>query len=169
MKQLLWYVVFFFFGLSIFAQETEEKNHHEIKWNALYAAVGAISLEYEYIFDDNMSVGALTFLSLASSENSEIRSMGGLFFRTYIGKKRANGFFIDVNSVIAHIKKETTYQYSDNHFGLGLALGGKFLLKNNFTIEGFFGGGLLNNSKSDNVIGFPDVYPRLGVSIGKRF
>lgn len=171
MKQLLWCAMLFFFGFSTFGQEKEmgEKNHHEIKWNALYATIGAVSLEYEYLFDDNMSVGALTFLSFTNSENSEIRSMGGLFFRTYLGKKRANGFFIDVSSAIAHIKKETTVQYSGNHIGLGLALGGKFLLKNDFTIEGFFGGGLFSNSKSDKAIGFPDIYHRVGLSVGKRF
>ena len=49
--------------------------------------------------------------------------------------------------------------------GLGLAIGGKFLTKNGFIGEIYIGGGrnFINTDKIDG------GYPRIGVSIGKRY
>ncbi|MCB0458635.1 MAG: DUF3575 domain-containing protein [Flavobacteriaceae bacterium] len=171
-SQYLFIVLCVFLSSSLFAQDV--KNHtngnNEFKIN-----VGSLLLEfpefsYDYIINEESTAG----VSLAFSID---KGIGYKFFvypnyRLFFGRKRAAGFFIEGNAAFYSQKYEN---YDNAHyiniknnamgFGLGIAVGGKFITKNGFIGELYLGGGrnFLNTDKID------EGYPRIGISIGKRF
>ncbi|MFN0289958.1 hypothetical protein [Pedobacter helvus] len=100
------------------------------------------------------------------------------YYRIYFGnsQKKATGFFIEANTAIMQVKDDRIYlidmngydySYRDEsvtNFGLGAAAGGKFLTKSGFVGEVYLGVGRFFNGNS-NV----EAYPRIGITIGKRF
>ena len=96
-------------------------------------------------------------------------------YRIFFGEKRAAGFFIEANSAIfsQRFQKDLIFGSVNDPatddtkigWGLGIAVGGKFLTKNGFIGEIYVGGGrnFINTDKIDG------GYPRVGISIGKRF
>lgn len=167
-------IVFFFIALNLRAQEKEEQKYRN---NELKINIGSLlfefpELSYEYILNEESSVG----ISLAFPLDKEISYRFIVYpnYRIYFGKKRVAGFFMEANSAIfsqqidrgdyfsfGNIKKDG----SKMGFGLGVAIGGKFLTKNGFIGEIYIGGGrnFMNTDEIDN------GYPRVGISIGKRF
>jgi len=74
-----------------------------------------------------------------------------------IGEKELN-YNYDYNTQIG-----TSTTISKTSIGFGFAAGAKFLARNGFTGEVYLGAGRIFGES------FSDAYPRVGVSLGKRF
>jgi len=148
--------------------------NNEIKINVVYGILGLPELTYERILNDESAIG----VSLSVAADDDISWKFGVvpYYRVYFGGKKASGFFIEGNAALITIKDYDFSNYSPNYsysgrmemtkqttFGLGAAAGGKFLTKRGFIGEAYFGLGRLFKNR------FEDIYPRLGITIGKRF
>ncbi len=164
---------------SLKAQEDLELTHrHELKLNlgsSVFMAFPEVS--YEYILSEDMTVGAAVGFGF-DTENSDGYSFKATpFARWFFGdwswfrsqgmQHPATGFFLEANGAVG--KQDIyDYNYSSNFTaGLGLAVGWKYLSKNNWTAELFTGLGrnFIYEKNHDDV----SLYARVGISIGKRF
>ena len=101
------------------------------------------------------------------------------FGRLYFSNEHAAGFYIEANGGLI-LEKSKTYYYdyyssysgvmqsaptinTYSNIGLGVAIGYKFLTKNNWVGDIFAGAGRVFGES--NI----DAYPRVGITIGKRF
>ena len=139
------------------------QGNNEVKINMAYAIAGFPEITYERILDDGGSVG----LSLAFAVDGDIdyNAIAVPFYRLYFGEKRAAGFFIEANVALFSEEKNDGSSDTAMGFGPGLAVGGKFLTRTGWVAEILAGAG--RNFLNENEIS--DVFPRFGVSIGKRF
>ena len=170
-SQYLFIVLCVFLSSSLFAQDV--KNHtngnNEFKIN-----VGSLLLEfpefsYDYIINEESTVGVS--LAFAIDKSIDYKFIVYPNYRLFFGQKKAAGFYIEGNAALFSQEYEEYDMYyvsSKNNavgFGLGIAVGGKFITKNGFIGELYLGGGrnFLNTDKID------EGYPRIGISIGKRF
>jgi len=148
-------------SISLNAQDqstTASKN--EVKLNISYALLGAPELSYERIINEDSSFG--TSLAFSIDRDNDFNYMLTPYYRFFFGKKQAAGFFIEGNAAVF---SEDYRSNNETGFGLGLAVGGKLLSKNNWIGELYLGLGrtLINEDKT------AEAYPRVGISIGKRF
>jgi hypothetical protein len=185
MKKLLLSIIICALGTSVYAQKDSvskavasrsaaigHSGNNEIKLNLLYMALGIPELSYERLIGDNMGVGLSTLVSLTDDESVNLAVLAN--YRLYFGNNKANGFFIEANTGV--ITQKDYYYYYDpsmNYlapvksnqasFALGAACGAKFLTRNGFLGEAYLGVDRLLGSHSD------DFFPRIGITIGKRF
>lgn len=169
MKTIILTSALFIFSFVCFGQTERSANlsqealKHEIRVNAAYFIAGLPEISYERILSDESGVG----ISMGAAIDKDIEYTFFLtpFYRFYFGKKRAAGFFVEANSNL--YAQEIHNDPSDNVMGLGLgfALGGKFMTKGGWVAELLAGAG--RNFLNTDLI--EEGYPRLGVSIGKRF
>jgi hypothetical protein len=170
-------IITFLFVFTVISFSAQGDGKHKNENNELKINMGSLlfefpELSYEYILNEESSVG----ISLAFPLDKEISYRFIVYpnYRIYFGKKRAAGFFMEVNSAVFSQQNETFIfggSLDSNNsetkmgFGLGIAVGGKFLTKNGFIGEIYIGGGrnFMNTDEIDN------GYPRAGISIGKRF
>ena len=168
-------------------REAEAIGHggnNELKINLLFTVIGMPEISYERLLADNMGLGASIFFGL----DKETEYKFGLIphYRIYFGAKKASGFFIEGNASLVTVEDfyynteflaassfpsgglyyDSRVERNRTFFGLGAAAGAKFLTRNGFLGEAYLGGGRLFGQGSN-----PDVdgYPRIGVTIGKRF
>lgn len=146
---------------------------HELKLNALSTLGGYFESSYDYILNDESSLGISAGFSF--DKDIEYNFMIVPNYRFFFGKKPAAGFFIEANvAIFSQEEQRSSFigNFSANngrsHMGLGagIAIGGKFLSnKKGFIGELFVGGGrnFINKDLIDS------GYPRIGISIGKRF
>lgn len=160
---------------KMLAQENQEKKKkNEFTINAPYALNGFPEFSYNRILDEGSSIGISVGFSL--EKGNEYKFAITPNYRVFFGNKRAAGFFIE--SHVAFFSKHEHEQTqliigsvnANNNvkkmgFGVGFAIGHKFLSKNGFIGEIYAGAG--RNFMNTEIIG--NGYPRLGVSIGKRF
>lgn len=155
---------------SVNAQETTKTPKHEIKINALYAIMGMPEFGYEYLLNDESTIGIDV---LFSTEDWDMNFALTPHYRFFFGEKIASGFFTEIFGMLNSTETERySYMGSDDYytsntetdFALGFAVGAKFVTKKSWTFEIFGGIGrnLLNSDSQDFV-------PRGGISIGKRF
>ncbi|QPH39904.1 hypothetical protein [Pedobacter endophyticus] len=152
-----------------------EKGKNELKINLLTSVLALPEISYERILEDNMSVGISLAAGIGNEDDfSEYRFLAIPHYRLYFGKKRAAGFFIEGNAAVGSVREDhwAYYQngfnvaYSSNvvNFGLGAAVGAKFLTRNGFLGEVFGGvGRFLSGNRT------VEAYPRVGITLGKRF
>ncbi len=166
MRKLLILMIAVCLGHALYAQSgadfTTKKN--EVSLNlpiAIFASFPEIS--YERILAEDMGVG-LSMAFALEEEYLELDFIATPYARWYFGgsmdsaKRYAAGFFIEANGAIFtsdSYKKKTGY-------GLGLAVGWKFVTNGNWTGQIFAGAGRNFNKGKE-------AYPRLGITIGKRF
>lgn len=166
------------FGQDINSSSHQSQNslngngNNELRLNLLMSIAGLPELSYERFIADNMGIGLSAAISLDKFENESMRSIILPYYRLYFGNKKANGFFIEGNMAMIGIKEydyissyqslPVTTKYTTN-FGFGAAVGAKFLTRNNFLGEAYLGVGRLFGESS---VG---AYPRVGISLGKRF
>lgn len=126
-------------------------------------------ISYERIVSEDFSFGA----SLGVNIDSDIYPVKfGLmpYARWFFGgsskslQKYGAGFFIEANGAL--LSQDTHVEDSSNSSsefgaGLGLALGWKYLSRNNWVGEIYYGAG--------RVFVNDGFYPRVGITIGKRF
>jgi len=154
--------------------------NNELKINLLLTVIGMPEISYERIVEDNMGVGLSVFAGLDDSQEYN----WGLIphYRLYFGAKKASGFFIEGNAAIINFRDYYYYIHpaidyapgylppptktSTTSFGLGAAAGAKFLTRNGFLGEAYLGVGRTFGENSSSSI---EAYPRIGITIGKRF
>lgn len=171
MKKILLISASLIFGIAqAQSDNVKQEINNELRFNALYTIFSFPEVSYERTLSDESSFGISAAVALDADIN--FTYLISPFFRIYLqDKKRAAGFFIEAN---AGLFSQSTEYYSlgggyietNNEFGygLGLALGKKFLTKNNFVVEILAGLGR-NFNNSD----YYQLYPRVGLSMGKRF
>ena len=89
-----------------------------------------------------------------------------------LAKKENAGFFVEANTSLTNYHYENydnnNYQIlgwkNETNFGFGAAIGFKLLTSNNLVGEVFGGLGRRFSVKNTD-----DAFPRIGISIGKRF
>jgi hypothetical protein len=166
------------FTMSLYGQDSLPDNYpkNELKVNALYTLLGLPEITYERSINRFSSFGASIFYGVARNTNVGI----GLFpfYRWYFGQKKpVCGFFLEGNAgIYSQDALYITYDPSGNYYsktkeeiqgGLGIALGGKFEVHKVWTAE-ILGGLGRNFIQSENLHN-NEVYPRFGISIGRRF
>lgn len=169
--------------LSAFSQKTHrvmgwkisrDIPQNEVKLNLGTTIFGSFpEISYERILKTDISVGVSAGVSL-EPDNYPVQFAVMPYSRWFFGGSSENlqkygaGFFIELNGAvlsqeIEHFDESSqNYTYEDElGAGLGLALGWKYLTKNNWVGELYFGGG--RDFVNDG------AYPRMGITIGKRF
>lgn len=153
-----------------------QTGRNELNINLLTPLWGSIELNYERILNENSSYGIAGNLGISKDYYNSSFLLG--FYRIYFGKKINNGFFIEANSGFSsieegygHIDYYSSYQnsYSTDRYnglGVGVAIGYKLLAKNGVVCQ-IFGG--LGRNFGSNYDHYTPIFPRSGITIGKRF
>lgn len=161
--------------------------NNELKVNLFFAVSGMPEISYERLLAANMGIGAAFFVGLDNIKNfSNEQAKFGFtpYYRIYFGAKKASGFFMEANAIVTSIYADYTNdaelaavtmpaEYYRNqvttraHFGLGAAIGGKFLTRNGILGEAYFGVNRLLSEKSKYLS--DKAFSRVGITIGKRF
>lgn len=158
-----------FIGLCSAICYCQKTAKNEVKFNLPYFALGIPEVNYERIIDSTRAVGIAVAVTLDNPTDIETRFSIIPYYRWYFEKdKSAGGFFIEGNTAILNKKQwiyygSTTVWENNTYFGIGGAAGYKLLNKSNIIAEVFAGLGLELDCCDEM------FYPRLGVSIGKRF
>ena len=181
--------------LCIKAQQAHESTaRHEVKFNIGSAVIGAFpEVSYEYIFSQSISVGGAMGLGYNTDELDEFSFRVTPFARWFFGnsflnmKQPAKGMFLEGSIAVGTRDNYSYKRIPDNSWtegysekkrepkfsaGLALALGFKFVTKRNWSTELFLGMGnsfVYTESEEDKYNPKTPLYPRLGISIGKRF
>lgn len=156
------------------AQEASKVLKNELKINLFGAVMALPEISYERLLENNTSVGLAIGFGLGNDDDfSRYKFLAIPHYRVYFGKNDIAGFFIEGNAGLASVRDNSDYwigmhtvkyEFTRFDFGLGAAIGAKFLAKNGFLGEIFAGAGrFLGENRS------VEAYPRLGVSLGKRF
>ena len=182
-KQAILFVVLLM-SLSLFSQKTHrvmgwkisrDIPQNELKLNLGTSIFGSFpEISYERILNTDISVGA----SLGAALDRDIYPTHFLltpYFRWFFGgdaenlQKYGAGFFIEANGGFFTTSDDELFYGEINESreetttgaGLGMALGWKYLTRNNWVGELYFGAGrdFINDG----------AYPRMGITIGKRF
>lgn len=155
--------------LECHSQEKEKfKPHHEIKLNIVYSLAEIVELNYELVLGEDFSVGLAANYWFDESARIDYQIIP--YFRFYpLNQKPSAGFFIEANTSILGVTNEIyNFPYemeeeSDVEFGMGVATGYKFISRNDFTTELYLGAGRVFGGD------YNEFYPRLGITLGKRF
>lgn len=160
-------------------QNLELTQRHEVKLNLGSSVFMAFpEMSYEYILNDDMSVGTAVGFGFGKNNGDRYKVKAMPFWRWFFSsnlQQPATGFFIEANGAVGsrYIDKDnpnsSKNKSTDTMFttGLGLAIGGKYLSKNNWTAEILAGVG--RNFIYDKSYASESLYARIGISIGKRF
>ena len=148
--------------------------NNEIKTNIPYLVFGFPEITYERLFKAYNGVGVSYSFSLNTINSISTVYIVTPYYRRYFGKGKSLGFFTEAN--VAYEKQEAhngnKYRNLETkNFGLGFALGTKFINKKGYLGEAYVGFGKLfgvENPGNKNSV-FLDGYPRLGFTFGKRF
>lgn len=172
-KNLLTLSLLFVAALAFAQSETKKVDgKNEIKLNLFGTILGMPEITYERLLKDDGALGISAFIGV--DDDLEYKYGFMPYYRIYFGSKKANGFFIEANSALIGTKTYNyvyygNYEYyahvtSDLNFGLGAAAGAKFITKNGFIGEIYGGVGRIFNRNA-----VVEAYPRVGITIGKRF
>ncbi len=174
-----------------FAQENTEEQpvnlneinnkKHEFRIDVLESlALPAIDVSYEYVLSKYSGLGASLNVSFQDEENDFRQNFAFTpYFRQYFFNKKeygARGFFAEGLLQYATGDNERFFNFDDNtldergtwnKFGVGVAIGQKWVSRNGFVIELSLGGGRYLGDNDDGLS--PDGFFRGGVSFGYRF
>lgn len=166
---------------GIITAQTEEKetnlnqNKHEIKLNSLMLLVGAFEGYYEYILNEESSIGASVFFTFSDDLNNT--KYLSPYYRVFFGKKHAAGFFFEGFGVLNSYEYKTTaflngveaFSTSTNNtdFALGLGIGSKWITKRNIVFE--INAGIGRNLFNSNDINNAEIVGKFGLNVGYRF
>ncbi|MEL6810757.1 MAG: hypothetical protein AAFP76_05435 [Bacteroidota bacterium] len=174
-----------------FSQESEETEFnvadrkHELRIDATEALiVPAIEINYEYVLSKYSGVGGSVSFTIEDDQDYEQDYAVNAYYRQYFFNKKdfgARGFFaegllqytggttlddffevtdpVTGNGIIISTEEDWTA------FGIGFAIGQKWVSRNGFIVEINAGGG--RNLSSDEAA--PDAFFRGGVLVGYRF
>lgn len=178
MKKISFILTLFFatFILSAQVTDTVQKEYpkNEISINLLNSVLGLPEVDYEYFIQDNFGIGIAAMYGIRH-DTYNINYAALPYARLYFGNKLSSGFFIEANTgVLSHTNTfydsyyiGTTY-YSNvetksfTGFAMGVATGFKLLTRNNWI-------GTVHLGVGRSFGKYDYIYPRIGISIGKRF
>jgi hypothetical protein len=158
------FTIAFLLLISTFAKAQSSRN--ELKINVLGAVTGLPDLSYERLLNKSTSVGISLAKGIDGNHKTVFQQLAIPYYRLYFGRNEANGFFTEGNAAIAYGQERKPRHEPVNKetkFGLGLSVGYKVVTQRNFLVELNLGAGKYFNG--NDVID----YPRIGISIGKRF
>lgn len=152
---------------------TTINSNNELKLNLAFTVFAVPEISYERILNENMAAG-LSVMARLNNKDGEYFSVIP-YYRLYFGVKKAAGFFIEGNAAYisskdynnvynssgVQVSSSATKRYAD--FGFGLAVGSKVMTRNGFIGEAYVGYG--KTIANHNIA----YFPRVGISIGKRF
>ena len=152
----------------IFSQETEEvgqvtKDEKQTKVNEIkvnFILWLPFEISYEQLLKNNVGLGVSAGLTFFQTiDPGEV-----MYYIMPYGRYYYKFIFVEANTILGR-------QYLDHYdpvtvYGLGLAVGPKFSLGKNWTIEVSLGGGPLFGYSYDKKV---EYYFRAGISFGKRF
>lgn len=133
------------------AQETESRQRKNdiVADPVMLIAVPMANLSYERLLTENMGLGVNAMITLGS--NIENFKQFSPYFRYYLGKKYAAGFFFEAFAPVTMQRNEiydynydeatNTMQYRNQvfnnykTFGIGFGVGGKWVIKNRLVLE----------------------------------
>jgi hypothetical protein len=153
---------------------------NELKLNMLELLImPAIGITYEHYLNPSSSYGVYGFINFNINEGYRYEKFEiAPFYRIYFqnrDKLDNKGLYTEVFSGLNVGETDFfDYDYDTNRYGdlytqeyvgisLGVTLGYKFVNHNNYAFEIFAGAGRFLNEQEI------DAYPRIGLSIGKRF
>jgi len=154
---------------SLSAQEEMTFSKNELKTNVLNDLFSIVTLNYERLLNEESGVGLN--LAVIAIEDADANLTLSPYYRMYFGNKPAAGFFAEGTATF--ITYDSSGVEDDNGItaGVGIAVGTKLLTKSNWVFEGFLGFTRIfldtDIFGNDDVSGF--VYPRVGLTLGKRF
>lgn len=162
-------------SISISANAQEAKN--EAKVNLLGLIIGLPDISYERLLNDKMGIGLTLGMGLKNGKQyqDDYRYVVLPYYRYYLGNKYASGFFLEAHASVISAKKYLKEELKDqekfeSYYGLGAAIGVKLFNKEGFLAESYAGlGHQLNVDNEDMHHKSHQLYPRIGVSLGKRF
>ncbi len=178
MKKITLTIILLAVFFSANAQEDETISKNEIKLNVAYLIAGMPEIGYEYLINEESSVGA--DILFAIDNEVDFKFSFTPYYRFFFGKKRAAGFFVEGFGMLnvtedyydTYYIDGIYYSSSENpekntNFALGVAVGGKFLTSSGFIFEVY--GGVGRNLIDIDYYYDYEFMPRFGVSVGKRF
>ncbi len=146
--------------ITTFSQDNKiPSSRNELRINLLTSVIGYPEINYERFFESNFGIGIAGAVSLEDARENYIRSYLIPYGRLYFGKNVCTGFYIEGNTGIIN----EHYDISTIKFGIGVAVGFKFLARNNWVGDIYMGAGRIYWNS------YVEAYPRVGISIGKRF
>lgn len=177
MKKQAIFAIVILVSVSAFSQKThrvmgwkitKDIPRNEVKLNLPTTIFYSFSeITYERILSAYFSVGGSLGVALEPGRYPLDFAMIP-YVRWFLGGNAKNlqkygaGFFIEGNGAIVSTNRDAYDLQSEVFPGVGLAIGWKYLTRNNWVGELYFGAGPYPDS---DYVG----YPRVGISIGKRF
>lgn len=182
------YLTFIFLGISFIAISQDlpeqedidlDKKSHEIRIDAIEGLiVPAIDLSYEYLISKYSGAGISVFFNLSSEVESYQNFAITPYYRQYFFNKKdfgARGFFGEGILQYASGKDFDYINFQDDTFeeveetwtafGIGFAIGQKWVSNNGFVLEISVGGG--RNLGNTDIA--PEGFFRGGIAVGYRF
>ena len=176
MKLLTTSLIALLISVSAFAQQSFPRNEIQVNLGSTILFLYP-EISYERILTEDTSIGVS--IGFGGTEYFSQNFNFTPFFRWFLSGNRESasipgaGFFIEANSsfysrngVSSRFDRDENTVYLDNvqnafAAGIGLAIGWKHVTQNNWVGEFMLGGGrnLVDNG----------AYPRIGISIGRRF
>jgi len=160
------YILLFLFliAMNLFSDSNapETALKHEIKLDVAYILLPAIKAEYEYLFNNVNTFGVTALIDAFDHIETTYQILA--FTRWYFGNSLANEFYFEGHASITGIEDSNYTQISTrrDYFGLGIALGWKFVAKNDIVLDVYVGVGRYTTY-------LYEFYNRSGISFGKRF
>ena len=174
MKKLMLFILIAV-AVSISANAQEAKN--EAKVNLLGLIIGLPDITYERLLNDKMGIGLTLGMGFKNGKHyqDDYRYVVLPYYRYYPGNKHASGFFLEAHASVISAKKDLKEELKgqekfESYYGLGAAIGVKLFNKKGFLAEGYAGmGQQFNVDKESMRHKSHHLYPRIGLSLGKRF
>ena len=171
MKKTALIVLLFALGLQANTQNFDDPNFakSELKIDPVWLIFGStIKINYDYFLSEWSSLGASGLVYIGSKEDFTLKAQLLACYRLYFGKNPMQGFFFEGNLGLTSWREEVWdfgKRYKDHSgLGIGIALGWKWYIpKSGAVLDVYFGGGRLFGGNG------LEIFPRAGVSIGKRF
>jgi hypothetical protein len=159
-----------------FVPATAQETENEVKVNLLGLLTGLPDMSYERILNDKTGLGLSLGMGLKNRSHYQDHYRYVLlpYYRYYFGHKHAGGFFLEGHASIISAKKDLaddakTKEKFKQYFGLGAAIGIKVFNKKGYLAEGYAGLGKQLNVNENLRHKSLNLYPRIGISVGKRF
>lgn len=154
-------------------RERQGLKQYEFKLNGISTILGTPEVSFEYLLSNESAIGLYAAVGTSDGFLDRGGTMLTPYHRIYFDRNsHASGFFLETSMSFFTITESRydpiTYSYvgeeRELQFGIGFAGGWKWLTQSGWIGDLSFGLG--RNLVSDD---FLPLYPRWGISIGKRF